>query len=124
MIPDATFAFRHALIQAEAYQSLLRRKRQRYHDQIARMIEERFPETLRNQPELVAQHYTEARRVAEAVQYWQEAAQQAGDRMASHGALAHAERGLELLTTLPAGSARTQIEFAFTLVRVWALTLH
>ena len=43
--PQATYTFKHALIQDAAYQSLLRSTRQQYHQRIAQVLEERFPET-------------------------------------------------------------------------------
>jgi predicted ATPase len=42
--PQATYLFKHALIQDAAYQSLLRSTRQQYHQRIAQVVEERFPE--------------------------------------------------------------------------------
>ena len=48
--PQATYLFKHALIQDAAYQSLLRSTRQRYHQRIAQVLEERFPETARPSP--------------------------------------------------------------------------
>ena len=41
--PQATYLFKHALIQDTAYQSLLKSKRQQYHRQIAQVLEARFP---------------------------------------------------------------------------------
>ena len=52
--------FKHALIQDAAYASLLRSTRQQVHQQVAQLLEARFPETVETQPELVAQHYTAA----------------------------------------------------------------
>ena len=46
--PQATYLFKHALIQDAAYQSLLRSTRQQYHQRIAQVVEARFPETLRD----------------------------------------------------------------------------
>ena len=43
--PQATYRFKHALIQDAAYQSLLRSTRQQYHQRIAQVLEARFPET-------------------------------------------------------------------------------
>ena len=57
---QARYFFKHALIQDTAYQSLLKSTRQQYHQQIAQVLEERFPETKETQPELLAHHYTEA----------------------------------------------------------------
>jgi predicted ATPase len=57
--PRATYIFKHALIQEAAYQSLLKSTRQRHHQQVARVLEERFPETTETQPEVLAHHFTE-----------------------------------------------------------------
>ena len=42
--PQATYVFKHALIQDTAYQSLLRSTRQQYHQRIAQVLETRFAE--------------------------------------------------------------------------------
>src|SRR5262249_1755456 len=42
--PQATYTFKHALIQDVAYQSLLRSTRQQYHRRIAQALEAQFPE--------------------------------------------------------------------------------
>ena len=46
--PQATYLFKHALIQDAAYQSLLRSTRQQHHQRIAQVLEARFPETVRD----------------------------------------------------------------------------
>lgn len=71
--PQATYLFKHALIQDTAYQSLLKSKRQQLHQQIARALEDQFAGTKENQPELLAHHYTEAGLIAQAIPYWQQA---------------------------------------------------
>ena len=58
--PQATYVFKHALIQDAAYQSLLKSTRQQYHQRIAQVLEAQFPEIVETQPELLAHHYTEA----------------------------------------------------------------
>ena len=115
--PEATYAFRHALIQAEAYQSLLRRKRQHYHERIAEMLAESFPEMLRQQPELVARHYTEAGRHVEAIELWLQAATRSEYRSANAEAITQAGHGLALLPALPAEETRRERELALTIVR-------
>ena len=112
--PQATYTFKHALIQDVAYQSLLRSTRQQYHQRIAQVLEAQFPETVATQPELVAQHYTAAGCTEQAVVYWQRAGQHASDRSANLEAISHFTTGIALLTTLPETPARTQ----------HALTLH
>jgi hypothetical protein len=56
--PRSRYLFKHALIQDAAYQSLLKRTRQQYHQQVAKLLEERFPDVVNTQPELLAHHYT------------------------------------------------------------------
>jgi class 3 adenylate cyclase len=46
--PQATYAFKHALIQDAAYQSLLRSTRQRYHQHIAQVFGGAFPRARRD----------------------------------------------------------------------------
>jgi predicted ATPase len=112
--PQATYRFKHALIQDAAYQSLLRSTRQQSHQRIAQVLEARFPEVCEAQPELLAQHYTAAGCTEPAVRYWERAGQHASDRSANVEAVSHFTTGIELLTTLPETPARTQ----------QALTLH
>jgi class 3 adenylate cyclase len=52
--PQVTYVFKHALIQDTAYQSLLKSTRQQYHQRIAQVLEQQFPETVAMQPELLA----------------------------------------------------------------------
>ena len=68
--PQATYIFKHALIQDAAYESLLKSTRQRYHQRIAQVLEAHFPETAEAQPELCRHHYTEAGLTEKAVHYW------------------------------------------------------
>src|SRR5205823_7881470 len=108
--PQATYTFKHALIQDAAYQSLLRSTRQQYHQRIAQVLAERFPETAETQPELLAHHYTEAGLGAQAVDYWQRAGQRAIQRSAHVEAISHLTRGLEVLAALPDSAERIQHE--------------
>jgi predicted ATPase len=99
--PRARYIFKHALIQDAAYASLLKSTRQQVHQQIAQVLETRFPALVETQPELVVQHYTAAGCHELAVVYWQRAGQQASDRSANLEAISHLTAGIELLTTLP-----------------------
>jgi class 3 adenylate cyclase/tetratricopeptide (TPR) repeat protein len=99
--PQATYVFKHALIQDAAYQSLLKSTRQQHHQRIAQVLEQQFLETVQTQPELLAHHYTEAGLVAPAIPYWQRAGQRAIERSANLEAISHLAKGLELLKTFP-----------------------
>ena len=112
--PQATYVFKHALIQDAAYQSLLKRTRQQYHQRIAEVLVAQFPTIVATQPELVAQHYTEAGLREQAIAYWQRAGVRALQRSAHLEAITHCTTGIEILTTLPETPEHTQ----------YALTLH
>ena len=99
--PNPIYIFKHALVQDTAYETLLRSTRQGYHRRIAEVLEERFPETVATQPELLAHHSTEAGFNQEAVAYWKQAGERAIQRSANIEAIAHLTQGLEVRKTLP-----------------------
>jgi predicted ATPase len=111
-LPQATYTFKHALIQDAAYQSLLRSARQQYHQRIAQVLAEQFPETAETQPELLAHHYTEAGLIAPAISYWQRAGEHTIKRSAHMEAVGHFTKGLALLKTLADTSEHAQQELA------------
>src|SRR5262245_16341135 len=113
--PQATYTFKHALIQDAAYQSLLKSTRRRYHKQIAQALEERFAEVKETQPELLAHHYTEAGLIEQAIPYWQRAGERASQRSANAEAIGHLTKGLELLKALPDTPGRIQQELSLQL---------
>lgn len=115
VVPQATYLFKHALIQEAAYQSLLRSTRQYYHQRAARVLTEQFPETAATHPELIAHHYTEAACHEQAVPYWQRAGQHAIERSAHVEAVAHLTHGLDVLMTLPDTRERARHELALRL---------
>src|SRR5205807_2420578 len=65
--PQSVYQFKHALLQDAAYQSLLKSKKQQVHRRIATALETQFAETVKNQPELLAHHFTEAGLAPQAV---------------------------------------------------------
>jgi predicted ATPase len=121
--PQATYTFKHALIQDAAYQSLLRSTRQQYHQQIAQVLETQFPAIIDQQSELLAQHYTEAGLTEQAIPYWQRAGQQAFQRSANLEAISHFTKGLEVLKTLPVSPEHRQHELALQITLGQALAV-
>src|SRR5262249_59941793 len=108
--PQATYTFKHALIQEAAYQALLRSTRQQYHQRLVQVLEAQFGDIVTTQPEVLAHHYTQAGLPAQALPYWQRAGQRALQRSANQEAVQHLTAGLALLATLPETRARAQQE--------------
>jgi class 3 adenylate cyclase len=110
--PSVTFLFKHALVRDAAYASLLRRRRQELHARIAALLEAGFPEIVEAQPELLAQHFTEAGLIEQGIAYWQRAGERAVVRSANIEAVTHFGRGIALLKTLPESAQRDEQELA------------
>ncbi|MDJ0956851.1 MAG: adenylate/guanylate cyclase domain-containing protein [Arenicellales bacterium] len=98
--PDASYTFKHALVQDAAYQSLLKTKRAELHARIAKVFDEQFTDIASDQPELVAHHYTEAGLAEPAIENWLRAGEQAAARYAHPEAVAHLRRGLSLINEI------------------------
>jgi predicted ATPase/class 3 adenylate cyclase len=110
VLPQATYLFKHTLLQEAAYQSLLRSTRQQYHQRIAEVLATQFPETTAVQPELLAHHYTEAGLGEKAIGCWLQAGQRTLARSAHVEAVTHLTKGLEILKTLADSPERTRQE--------------
>ncbi len=119
---QATYIFKHNLVQEVAYQSLARHTRQHYHQRTAEVLTERFPALVETQPELLAHHFTEASLTEQALSYWHRAGLRAVERSAYVEASRHLTMGLELLATLPDTLERAQQELEFLLALLPALT--
>ena len=102
--------FKHALVQDAAYGTLLRRRRQELHGRIAAVLEERFRETVDQQPEILAHHCAQAGLTEKAITYWGRAGRQSLARSAMIEAVAQVRKGIELLPHLPEGPERWRQE--------------
>jgi class 3 adenylate cyclase len=110
--PEATYQFKHALIQDAAYEALLKSRRRELHRCVAQMITERFASVAEAQPEVVARHWTDAGETEPALAAWTRAA----DASFGHRAFKEAEdayrRALEILERLKESPERDQRELA------------
>jgi predicted ATPase len=120
-IPEAIYTFKHALVQDAAYDSLLKSRRQLLHGEIARVLEEHFPNAKDSEPELLAHHYTAAGLTDAALAYWRKAGERALERMALNESIAHLRTGLELTATLPPSAERdgNELDLRVLLGTVW-----
>ena len=100
--PAASYTFKHALVQDAAYQSLLKSKRQQLHARIAQVLEQGLSDGGETGPEVLAQHLTAAGLAERALAYWRRAGELAASHSADLEAIAHLNKGLELVGTLPA----------------------
>jgi tetratricopeptide (TPR) repeat protein len=111
--PDATYQFKHALVQDAAYATLVRSRRQQLHGLIGRALVEQFPETADIEPEIVAHHYTEAGLPDAAIDYWYKAGERAVRASAYAEAVKHITNGVDLLQQPPSTMTRMRQELEF-----------
>ncbi|WP_439357022.1 AAA family ATPase [Bradyrhizobium sp. DASA03007] len=93
--PHAVYTFKHALVRDAAYAGLLKSRRVHLHAAIAKALEQKFPEAVRTQPEIIACHYTQAKNHERALHYWYEAGRQSTARSAHNEAVRHLKQGLD-----------------------------
>jgi predicted ATPase len=108
--PEASYAFKHALVRDAAHESLLRAERQRLHGRLAEVIERDHPVLAGTQPELLAQYYAEAGRPREAFERWWRAGRRAMARSAAKEAAVHLRHALQTLAALPDDDERRRRE--------------
>jgi tetratricopeptide (TPR) repeat protein len=108
--PAAEYTFKHALVQEAAYGSLLKSTRNQLHEKIARLLEERFPETRDTQPELLAHHYAASKNFECAARYWLEAGRNNVRLFANDRAVRYFERALAAIMELPGGEQIERLE--------------
>ena len=107
--PEAIYSFKHALVRDAAYESLLKSRRQQLHGRIARTMEEKFPDIVVSQPEIVAHHFTEAGLAEPAIDYWLKAGHFALSRSAI-AAVGHLKQGLKQIPNIDDPTLRNKWE--------------
>ena len=114
-VPAASYQFKHALVQDAAYESLLKRRRQQLHAQIATLLEAQPSGTVEFAPELLAYHWEQGQAVERALDYRLRAAARADKLCAPWEAVTHYLRALELVEKL-ADTPDTRRKFLQTLL--------
>src|SRR5208282_1369121 len=102
--PQATYRFKHALIQDAAYDSLLKSRRQALHRRAAEILRDK-PERAAAEPEAIAHHFTESGLDDLAIEWWGKAGNQALRRSAFQEAIAHLGKAIAMADKAAGGKA-------------------
>lgn len=100
-IGSQAYLFRHAMLREVAYESVLLRDRRGYHLQAVRWLESQVGERLPEYAALIAQHYEQAGKPAEAALMYEQAAARAEDKFKLTVTIGYYRKVLELLRILP-----------------------
>jgi tetratricopeptide (TPR) repeat protein len=109
--PSMSFAFKHALVQDAAYESLLRSRRQDLHLKVATVLENNFTSSFEQQPSILAHHQSKAGLIAKAIQNWKQASKQAKNKFAEKEAIGHLKSALQVIPSLTPGTDQNKTEF-------------
>jgi class 3 adenylate cyclase/predicted ATPase len=115
--PDATYLFKHALVQDAAYGTLLREPRRAFHARIADALESQ-PGIAESRPELIARHCAEAGQIEKAASLWGKAGLRSLERSALVEAAEQLTRALDHIAALPGSPAlrREEIKLQVALI--------
>ena len=108
--PDATYQFKHALVQDAAYTSLVRSRRQQLHGQIAKALEQQFPEVVASEPEVLAHHFTQGDLPELASLHWLAAGRASLSKFALSEVVHQLRLGLGQIELLAHGATRDRKE--------------
>lgn len=115
--PDIEYAFKHALTQEVAGNSLLSERRSALHERTAQAIETLFQSRLKDYCSQLAHHYSKSGNIPKAVEYLHCAGQQALQRSALTEAIRQLSSAIELQKQTPVTleSAREELTLRLTL---------
>ena len=119
--PEASYRFKHALVQDAAYGSLLRSRRQRIHADVAQALKDHRADE-EPAPAVIAHHFTEAGLAEPAASHWLAAAELALSQSAPTEAERHASAGLALIPQMAGGPGRAALHLGLLVARANALT--
>jgi len=112
-LPEHEFAFRHALIQEAAYDTILLKKRRVFHLQIGEAIEKRYPQQLEDYAAILAHHFSEAND-QRSLKYSLTAGNNAFRLYANAEAISHYTRALETIEANDIEIKDTQLTHLYT----------
>jgi class 3 adenylate cyclase/predicted ATPase len=120
--PHATYIFKHALVRDAAYDTLPRELRQTLHAAIAEALEEHFPEIANSEPALLAHHFREGGNTMKTAIYLTATAERALLGSGTAEAFTHLADAQGLLSSLPEGKERSQLELKLEIILSRAFT--
>ena len=122
---QATYRFKHALIQDAAYESLLKSRRQALHRRAGEILRHK-PESAAAEPEVIAHHFTESGLDDLAIEWWGKAGDQALRRSAFQEAIAHLGKAIAMADKSAEGaptataSVRLKLQTNFGRAVMWS----
>jgi class 3 adenylate cyclase/tetratricopeptide (TPR) repeat protein len=109
-VPHATYAFKHALIETAAYESITASQRSALHGQIVGVLLKEHPDYVDSQPDVVAYHCERAGLIEQAIENYTRAGWRSDEHGAYEEARDHFRNAARLTRTLSDGDVRDRLE--------------
>jgi class 3 adenylate cyclase len=122
--PEASYSFKHALVQDAAYASMLRDRRRELHLRLGETLEKNGANGATTDPQLIAWHFSEAGAADRSIDYYLKAAERATGRFALNEMVSHLRKGLRQLEFLPESPSRLRRELDLQVALGRALIDH
>src|SRR5206468_3613190 len=105
-VPEEEYSFKHVLTQETVYGSILRRRRTRFHQQVAEAMEALYQDGLEEYYEQLAYHYERSPADEKAVEYLLKAGEKARRAYLNDEAIGYFQRALARLEESGLGETR------------------
>jgi len=109
-VGEIEYAFKHALTQVVAYNSVLIERRKTLHERAGEAIETLFGDRINNYVTDLARHYDHSGNLRKAIEYLGRAGRRTAEQAAHAEAVTHLTRALELIKQLPDSTDRDRQE--------------
>jgi class 3 adenylate cyclase/tetratricopeptide (TPR) repeat protein len=106
VVPEEEYSFQHVLTQETVYQSILRRRRAVFHQQVAEAMELLYEEGLEEYAEQLAYHYERSSADEKAIEYLLKAGEKARRAYLNEEATSYFQRALDRLDRLTTNDQR------------------
>jgi class 3 adenylate cyclase len=113
--PEGSYVFNHAMMQEEAYDSLLQETKRAYHERAGTWLAGEIAGRESEQVAVLAYHFSRAESYEKAAAYWLEAGKAALRRSAHKEAITHLDAGLQTLRNWPKRAKTFEIEIELQL---------
>jgi len=121
LFPELEYAFKHALTQEVAYNSLLQKRRKEIHEKIGGAIEELWPHRLEEFYEMLAYHYSKSENFEKAYQYFKLSGVKAMRKHSNLEAVRYFKGAIELLVKMPKIDDHKKEQFDVRLSMAYAM---
>ena len=101
IFPQSTYIFKHALTQDVVYESILNKRKKKFHEEIGNALEDLYRENIKEHYGVLAEHFIESERYEKGAEYSKLAGDKALRSCAHSDAIEYAKKRVQCVERLP-----------------------